>query len=118
MNPIDTNENTADLFTKALGSDKFWYFSNQIMGDADYQQYKHLYHSETTPSYVKRNGGGANVRGRDPAKPEMSVTLCALLPADQRSSPPKGITLHNTTDAEFGSFYRFCASTTPSKGPS
>ena len=109
MNPIDTNENVADLFTKALGSDKFWYFSNQIMGDGDYQQYKHLYYSDTTPTYAKRNGGGAKERGRDAARPEMSVALCAILPDAQRDAPLKGIPLQRTTDTEYESFYRFCA---------
>ena len=28
MNPIDTKENIADLYTKPLGSEAFWYLSN------------------------------------------------------------------------------------------
>ena len=51
----------------------------------------------------------AKERGRDAARPEMSVALCAILPDAQRDAPLKGIPLQRTTDTEHESFYRFCA---------
>ena len=63
MNPIDTKENIADLYTKPLGSEAFWYLSNQIMGDSDFQKFSPLLRG-LGAHWAKSNEGGGKARGR------------------------------------------------------
>ena len=49
MNPIDTRENVADMFTKPLHAAQFWYLSSQAVGDHQDATYGHIYrdHAKT-----------------------------------------------------------------------
>ena len=62
MNPIDTHENVADLFTKPLEHKKFWYFTQQAMGDYISDTHAHLIidlAKQNARAGKRSNGGSA-----------------------------------------------------------
>ena len=61
MNPVDTRENVADLFTKPLHEAQFWYLSQQIMGSPDEQMFGAQLRGYGR-ELAKQNGGGVKVR--------------------------------------------------------
>ena len=56
MNPIDTRENVADMFTKALNAAQFWYLSSQAVGDHRDETYGHIYRDHAR-SFTQLYGG-------------------------------------------------------------
>ena len=80
MNPIDTKENIADLFTKPLGDSPFWYLSHQIMGDTD-EQFSPILRG-VGHEWTKRNGGGVRVR-REAPKSRISVLQALMLQTEE-----------------------------------
>ena len=74
MNPIDTKENVADLFTKPLGNDQFWYLSNQVIGDNDLDKFGDLLRCEGS-KYIKSNGGS----GENRSAPKSKLSIMTLM---------------------------------------
>ena len=76
MNPIDTSENVADLFTKPLEHRKFWYFTQQALGD--YVDDTHAYlitdlANQKLRTKKPRNGGSAQTY-RQQNEPRLNIT--------------------------------------------
>ena len=77
MNPIDTHENVADLFTKPLEPKKFWYFTQQAVGDYVSDTHAHLLRdfSRQNKQRKPRDGGSAQTYGRELAAPARSTLM-------------------------------------------
>ena len=85
MNPIDTHENIADLFTKPLDHKKFWYFTRQAVGDYTADTHAHLI-KDFSRQYKQRkpkDGGSVQICGQSAAPPLSSTLMKELARAQE-----------------------------------
>ena len=104
MNPIDTKENVADLFTKPLSTDPFWYLSHQAMGYNDADKYGDLLRA-CGNKYVRSNGGSGKARIAPSKESLLNVLICAIGTEDDLS-----ITRYTSTGKRYTSIHSFYTS--------
>jgi hypothetical protein len=106
MNPIDTKENVADLFTKPLSTDPFWYLSHQAMGYNDADKYGDLLRA-CGNKYVRSNGGSGKTRVAPSRESLLNALICSI-EAEEVGEPD--ITLHTGTCKRYPSIHAFYTS--------
>ena len=111
MNPIDTRENVADLFTKPLSEVPFWYLSHQTIGYSDVDKYGDILRSVGT-KYVQENGGSGRTRAATKAKPAIVNAVHAFYHGKDLGTecPDYNITQHTSTGLRYPSIHAFYAS--------
>ena len=106
MNPIDTKENVADLFTKPLHTDPFWYLSHQAIGYNDADKYGDLLRA-CGHKWVKSNGGSGKARLAPVKESLVNALLCSL---ETTGETAQGITQYTNTCKRHPSIHSFYAS--------
>ena len=103
MNPIDTKENVADLFTKPLHADPFWYLSHQAIGYNDADKYGDLLRS-CGKKFVKSNGGSGLKRVAPSKESLVNALMCSL---ETNETNTQDITRHTSTGKRYPSIHAF-----------
>ena len=106
MNPIDTKENVADLFTKPLSTDPFWYLSHQAVGYNDADKYGDLLRA-CGNKYVRSNGGSGKMRVAPSKESLLNALLCSI---EVGETSELSITLHTGTCKRYPSIHSFYTS--------
>ena len=78
MNPIDTHENVADLFTKPLGADKFYYFTQKAVGDYVKDTHEYLFRDIANHKQRGQKNGGSVQTYRRAEPIESSSLMMAM----------------------------------------
>jgi hypothetical protein len=80
MNPIDTKENVADLFTKPLSNEQFWYLSHQATGFNDATGPYAGIIAVAAPKWIKALIRGSASLGEDAEdEPKDSAMISAMI---------------------------------------
>jgi len=105
MNPIDTHENVADLFTKPLREDKFLYFSQQAVGDYIMDTHAYLITDFRKQKQRRSKDGGSVQTYERSTTPRESTIMKALAHAERlaRGDEDSGFE-HTQTVAGIGAF--------------
>ena len=106
MNPIDTKENVADLFTKPLSTDPFWYLSHQAVGYNDADKYGDLLRA-CGNKYVRSNGGSGKTRIAPSKESLLNALICSI---EVRDTNEQIVTLHTGTCKRYPSIHSFYTS--------
>ena len=111
MNPIDTKENVADLFTKPLSEVPFWYLSHQAIGYSDVDKYGDMLRDIGT-KYVQGNGGSGKARAAAKVNPTIVNAVHAFYHGEgiDTDCPDYNITQHASTGRRYPSAHAFYSS--------